>query len=99
LVSSYSREWTPQVTVSAVNPSTTRGSNPSLTGDGHVEQGSSCEPQYEDIDKYDYIKSRCQEEPYEKMSSVQIIPTETPLQILPSTGVKVVPEYDYAAVQ
>ena len=88
--------------VSAVNPivPASSGSNPSLTCNGQVEQGL-CEPQYEDIDKYDYIRSRGQEQAYEKMASVQIMPTKAPPQIMPtSSGFHSKPDlqYDYAAV-
>lgn len=76
--------------MSAVNPSLTSGSNPSLTGNGHAHM-------YEDIDKYDYMRSRTREE----LNSVQIMPTKTQLQIMPTNGIqnKNVPEYDYAAMQ
>lgn len=92
LLISY-REKTPEVVLSGVNPSVTGGINSSLTGD----LGSVGEPQYEDMDKYHYIRRGQEEfESYEKMTSVKIMPTNAvPLQTVPT---KKVPDYDYAAI-
>lgn len=76
--------------MSAVNPSLTEDYSRSLERAQEVLP----EPQYEDIDKYSYVTRKGAREEYEKMSSVQIMPTTN------HTINNYVhnPQYDYAAV-
>ena len=62
--------------LSAVNPS--RCSAEMGEEGGGATTLESCDPQYEDIEKYDYIrKMSLPEGSYEKMTSVQIAPNTT----------------------
>ena len=78
------RGSSPLATLNAVNPS--------LPGVSYGSAPPDEEPQYEEIDKYDYPREKgTGEESYEKMRAVQIMPT---IHGLNSNS----PEYDYAAV-
>lgn len=71
--------------------------NPALTGSGegaigvHVVEGLP-DPEYEDIDKYNYGG---RQESYEKMRSVQIMPTKNTPN---NNHSRKSPVYDYAAI-
>lgn len=58
----------------SADPASLSAVNPSVTDSCY--KSFDPEPQYEDIDKYDYIiKSSGEEEAYEKMKSVQLVGT------------------------